>query len=154
MSEHGPVGYGKSGSLEGFCSGGGIAQLAGQMALERIQRGERPAIAPTVADIAAITAKSVADAANGGDRLAMEAYEISGAYLGRGLAIIVDLLNPEIIVIGSIFARSGRLMLAAMERELARECLSVSLGACMVAPSALGESIGDYAALSLVAPQA
>ncbi|MDR1060655.1 MAG: ROK family protein [Clostridiales bacterium] len=152
LSEFGPVGYGKAGSFEGFCSGGGIARLAGQMALERIQMGEKPGFAPTADKIAGITAKSVADAANGGDPLAREAYAVSGAYLGRGLAIVVDLLNPEIIVIGSVFARSRQLMIDAMERELSRESLAISLGACRIAPAALGESVGDYAALCLALP--
>lgn len=40
LSDHGPVGYGKSGSYEGFCSGGGIAQLTRSMVLEKLQTGE------------------------------------------------------------------------------------------------------------------
>ena len=41
LSGFGPVGYGKSGSFEGFCSGGGIAQLAKTKVTEKLQMGEK-----------------------------------------------------------------------------------------------------------------
>lgn len=149
LRDFGPVGYGKSGSFEGFCSGGGIAQLARQKALERLQRGESPSICPSAETLPEITAKSVADAADNGDELAKEIYEISGEYLGLGLSILVDVINPEIVVIGSIFYRSEHLLRPAMERVLRRESLPLSREACRIVPAGLGESIGDYAALSL-----
>ena len=43
LERFGPVGYGKQGSFEGFCSGGGLAQLGCAMARERVQRGVCPA---------------------------------------------------------------------------------------------------------------
>lgn len=153
MADHGPVGYGKAGSLEGFCSGGGIAQLARQMVLERIQLGETPAICPTLADLPALTAKSVAGAAQGGDPLARQIYARSGEYLGRGLAILVDLLNPERIVLGSIFYRSESLLRPTMQQALERESLAISRRACRVVPAGLGERVGDCAALSIALPE-
>jgi glucokinase len=152
LSEFGPVGYGKAGSFEGFCSGGGIAQLARQMALERIQRGERPALCPDISGLSALTAKSVGAAADAGDPLARAIYAVSGKYLGRGIAMLVDILNPEIIVIGSVFQRSGHLLAEHMERALTQESLALSRGVCRVVPAGLGDSIGDYAALSLALP--
>jgi len=148
MAPYGPVGYGKSGSFEGFCSGGGIAQLGRMVALERIQRGEPPKFCPDIESLSKITAKTIAEAADAGDEAAAEVYRICGEMLGRGLAVLVDILNPELIVIGSIFARSGHLLREAMERELRREALPRSLEACRIVPAALGEEIGDYAALA------
>ena len=78
---------------------------------------------------------------------AQKIYRLSGDMLGRGLAILVDLLNPERIVIGSVFARSERLLREAMEKRLAAECLPISLRSCQIVPAALGDRIGDYAAL-------
>ena len=150
LADFGPVGYGKAGSFEGFCSGGGIARLAGQIALEHIQRGESPSFCPTVESISDVTAKSVAEAADKRDILAKEVYEISGEYLGRGLSVIIDILNPEIIILGSIFSRSEHLLRPAMERVLKRESISLSHDVCKIVPAGLGENIGDYAALSLV----
>ncbi len=145
----GPVGYGKAGSFEGFCSGGGIAQLAAMRVREAIQAGRAPAWAPDAAAVGALSAKSVAIAADAGDALAIAIYEECGAWLGRGLAVLIDLLNLERIVIGSIFARSEALLRPAMERELFREALGAPARRCRIVPAELGERIGDYAALAL-----
>ncbi len=151
LSDNGPVGYGKAGSFEGFCSGGGIAQLARSRALEVLQMGGEVAFCAGVEDLPNITAKSVAEAAAKGDKLAAEIYRTSGEYLGRGLSILIDVLNPEIIVIGGIFARSRELLWPAAEEITRRECLSYSRGACRVVQSSLGEGIEDTACLAVAA---
>lgn len=151
LSEFGPVGYGKSGSFEGFCSGGGIAQLARLRALERLQMGESVSFCSGVSALDSITARSVAEAAKNGDPLAREIYRISGEYLGRGLSMLIDTLNPDTIVIGSIFARSGELLVDSMQRVLDREALPPSRAVCRIVPAALGDSVGDYASLSVAA---
>lgn len=63
LETHGPVGYGKAGSFEGFCSGGGIAQLARAFALEELQAGRSPALCPDMAALAALDARRVGEAA-------------------------------------------------------------------------------------------
>ena len=70
LAPFGPVGYGKSGSFEGFCSGGGIAQLAKSYVTEEIQMGKAPAICPTVEELNNLTAEKVYIAAREGDPLA------------------------------------------------------------------------------------
>lgn len=150
LADFGPVGFGKAGSFEGFCSGGGIAQLARTMALERIQQGEKPVICPTLDHLPNLNAKTVGDAAEAGDAFAREIYEVSGRFLGMGLSVLIDILNPEVIVLGSIFYRSESLLRPAMERMLRREALPQSVKACRVVPAGLGDNIGDYAAMSLV----
>lgn len=145
----GPVGFGKSGSFEGFCSGGGIAQLAALRAREQLQLGKKVAWCASVEALSELNAKIVGDAAEAGDPLALAVYEECGRYLGRGLAVLIDILNPERIVIGSIFARSEKLLRPAMERSIAEEALSAAAGQCRIVPASLGEAIGDYAALAL-----
>ncbi len=149
MERFGPVGYGKCGSLEGFCSGGGIAQLARYMAIEQIQRGTPPAICETPKGLDSLTAKVVGDAAEDGDPFGISVYRRCGEYLGRGLAIIVDMLNPERIVIGSIFTHSRALLYDSMMQTLTEEALPRSLAVCSVVPAELGGNLGDYAALSV-----
>ena len=148
LSDFGPAGYGKTGSFEGFCSGGGLAQLGITAAEEALGRGIRPAYYPDDGDLRRITAKSVAEAAYAGDETAKGVYETCGRMLGRGLAVLVDLLNPERIVLGSIFARSGDLLREPMEEEMKKRALPRSLAVCRVVPAALGDAIGDYAALA------
>ena len=150
LEPFGPVGYGKAGSFEGFCSGGGIAQLARDRVKEELQMGRSVDWCPN-GDPAQITALDVAQAMNGGDPLARSIFTTSARYLGRGLAILVDLLNPEVIVIGSIYARNEAVMRPVMEEILCQEALAPAWSVCRVVPAALGERVGDYAALAVAA---
>ena len=152
LDDTGPIGFGKAGSFEGFCSGGGIAKLAWAKAHEALISGVTPLYYREGMTESEVTAGTVAEAAHKGDATALEVYRISGEKLGRGLAIIVDVLNPELIVIGSIFARSGELLRDAMQKELDREALLPSLNVTRVVPAELGDSVGDYAALAVALP--
>ena len=95
-----------------------------------------------------INAKTIADAADAGDETALEVYRLCGEYLGRGLSLLIDILNPERIVIGSIFARSRELLWPAASEVIMREALQGSAGCCKVVAAELGEKIGDYAAIA------
>jgi len=149
LAEMGPVGFGKAGSFEGFCSGGGIAQLAQIKAREKLQMGEAVAFCKSVEDLSNITAQTIAEAAFKGDTLANEIYNICGFYLGRGLSVLIDILNPEIIVLGGIYGRAKKLLDPAMRKIIEVEALSLSYKTCKIVPAELGEKIGDMAALSL-----
>lgn len=148
LDRFGPVGYGKSGSFEGFCSGGGIAQLGYIKALEMVQSGEYPLYFKQGYTIDDVNAKTIADAADAGDETAIEVYRTCGEYLGKGLSILIDILNPEVIVIGSIFARSHNLLWEPARQIIEKEALGLSANCCKVVPAELGEHIGDYAAIA------
>ncbi len=148
LAPFGPVGYGKKGSFEGFCSGNGIAQLGYTMALEQVQQGKYPAYFEPGFTAADVTAKSVAVAADKGDPTALEVYRICGEQLGRGLSVIIDILNPEKIVIGSVFQRSEQLIRPSMEKTIKEEALPMAAACCQVVPAQLSENIGDYAAVA------
>ena len=148
LAPDGPVGFGKRGSFEGFCSGGGIAQLGFMMAKEAVARGVYPSYFKEGMTEKEVTAKTVGDAADAGDETAIAVYRTSGEYLGRGLSILIDILNPERIVIGSIFARSRNLLWDGAKQEIEREALGIASGVCEVVPAELSESIGDYAAVA------
>ena len=150
LEAFGPVGYGKAGSFEGFCSGGGIEQLARNMAKEELQMGRKVSWCPG-GDLSGITAKSVAEALRDGDPLARKVYDISARHLGMGLSIVIDILNPEMIVIGSIYARNEDVFQPLMREVINNESLPLANKVCRIVPAALGESIGDYAALSIAA---
>ncbi|HZG87081.1 ROK family protein [Paenibacillus sp.] len=149
LAEDGPVGYGKAGSFEGFCSGGGIAALAKSLAAERLAAGDPPAFCPTPDRLEAVTAKLVGEAAQAGDPLALDIFRLVGKQLGRGLAVLVDILNPDTIVIGSIYGRQRELLEPVALATLAEEALPISAASCRVVPAALGEAVGDVAALSV-----
>ncbi len=142
LIEKGPTGYGKEGSFEGFCSGGGLKQLGKAVAETYIQKGTVPTWYGNC-DIA-----EIADSARNGDEAAKEVFNICGEKLGQGLSVIVDLLNPDKIVIGSIYARCCDLLEKPMRKTIEKEALSPSLSVCRIVPAQLGESIGDMAAIA------
>ena len=147
LADDGPVGFGKAGSFEGFCSGGGIAQLARTVVMEKLGKNIPVAFCPTAEQADNLDARAVAIAAQAGDKTALEIIRISGEYLGRGLAILVDVLNPQCIVIGSIYSRNENLFRPHIDRILEQEAIPLSMKVCKIVPALLGDTIGDYAAL-------
>lgn len=147
LAEDGPVGFGKAGSFEGFTSGGGIQRQARALTEERIREGRAPAWVrdghtPEEAD-----ARLLAEYARAGDADAKAFFDHIGTMLGKGLALLTDTLNPEKIVIGSIFVRCEDLLRPAMEAELKREAIPFSLEGLQVVPAQTGEALGDLASI-------
>ena len=151
MKSCGPVGFGKAGSFEGFCSGNGIAQIGQMMAREKLQMGHRVSYCSNISELEGITAKTIAGCANNGCEDALSVYRLCGEMLGCGLSILIDVLNPECIVLGSVFQRCEHLLRDTMEQVLTRECLPAARAVCHVVPALLEENIGDYAALAVAA---
>jgi glucokinase len=147
LAKDGPVGYGKAGSFEGFCSGGGIARLAKSIVAEKLKNYQLVGFCPSPEVVDHIDAKMVTHAALSGDPVANEIIHLVAEYLGQGLAILIDILNPECIVIGSIYARNEMLFKPLVEQVLQREAIPAALQVCRIKPAALGDFIGDYAAL-------
>jgi glucokinase len=151
LAEMGPVGFGKAGSFEGFCSGGGLAQLAQVKVRQKLQMGEKVSFCNSVDELPGITAEIVARAAYSGDPAALDIYKTCGFYLGRGLSLLIDILNPEIIILGSIYGRAKDLLYPYMKETIEQEALLDSRSQCKIVAAGLSENIGDYAALCLAA---
>ena len=149
LAADGPEGYGKRGSFEGFCSGGGLRRLGAQRLRQLRAEGGDAGFWPAPRAAEAVTAKDICTAAQAGDGTAQAIVEESATYLGMGLSVLIDLFNPERIVIGSIFARAEALFRPGMEAVIAREALAQSAAVCCVVPAQLGDSIGDVAALTI-----
>ena len=150
LAADGPVGYGKAGSAEGFCSGGGIARTGIAAVKKALENGETPALYTAVdGNLDRITARLIAEMANAGDEFCKRIYADCGRRLGMLLSFMMDMINPEVIVLGGVFMRSGHLIRPSMEEVIAREALPHASRVCRVLPAGLGESIGDYAALSV-----
>jgi glucokinase len=133
LSPDGPSGYGKFGSWEGFCSGAGMVEIAREMFPQRW--GHQMQISDLVQAIVL------------NDKDALQVAHEAGAWLGRGLALLVDMLNPEVIVLGSLAVALGERLLAPARSTLAEEGLPRAVAACKVIPSTLGKRVGDVAAL-------
>ena len=133
LAPTGPVGYNKEGSAEGFCSGAGIARLA------KIRKGLD------------LTAKEIFARVRAGDPDCTEVFRESAEKLATILAYTIDILNPEVIALGGVFMRNADLFMPVVDPILDAEALPLARKACRVVPAALGESIGDYAALAVAA---
>jgi glucokinase len=145
LTRRGPVGHNKAGSVEGWASGGGMAQVAQSYVEAARKRSKETLLAKYLEDNQAITARDVAIAAQQGDAVARQIIRSTGRRLGEALAILVDILNPERIVIGGLAMRLGDALLESARAVMQREALAPAT--CQVVPAALGEQIGDIAAL-------
>jgi len=149
LTRSGPVGYHKAGSAEGWASGGGMAQVAARMVAAARRRREHTVLANLAKSGKPITARDVGRAAQRGDVVALRIIHSTGRRLGEALAILVDLFNPERIVIGGLAMRLGDMLLEPARKALRREALAISAETCKIVPAALDERIGDVAALSI-----
>jgi glucokinase len=145
LTSSGPVGHNKAGSVEGWVSGGGLAEVATNEVVSAIKNGESTALIAKYRS-GPLTAKDVALAAQEGDELSKQIMHDTGVRLGRALAIVIDVLNPQRIVIGGLAMRLGETLLDPARSEVCKEALSASVNNCEIVPSALGEQIGDIAA--------
>lgn len=147
LDEDGPIGYNKRGSFEGFCSGTGLAQMMGfELLCLKEQIGEKEML-EKYKEPGKVTGKDVCQWSQEGDELALKVIHKSGTYFGRGLAILIDILNPELIVTGSMAVRLGDLLLEPAKQVVKQEALPGADSVCEIVPAALGERIGDLAAL-------
>ncbi|MBS0632289.1 MAG: ROK family protein [Verrucomicrobia bacterium] len=144
MAADGPVGYNKAGSFEGFCSGGGIAQIAKQRVAAHAGASALKKI-----PLEKLTTRDVGLAAEAGDALALDIWRETGERLGEALALFIDVLNPERIVIGSIYQRCEKFLAPAMQAVIAREALPDSARDCAVVPAQLGDELGSCAAVAI-----
>lgn len=149
LAEQGPRAYGKNGSFEGFCSGTGIALIAKDIVSRKIALNQPVSFCRNIEEADKISAKDVAEAAFAADKTAIEILRISGEYLGKGLSILIDILNPEKIVIGSIYARCRQFIEPACMEVIRHEALDPARAVCSIVPAALGEQVGDFASLSV-----
>lgn len=134
LMEDGPAAFGKTGCWEAVCGGAGIARMAALRFPKRWRDGD-------------VDARQIAELALAGDRDALDVIEEVGRWLGRGLAVLIDVLNPEIVVIGSMAVRLGELVLTPAREELRKEALPGAVEVCRIVPAALGERLGDVASL-------
>jgi glucokinase len=128
----GPARYGKSGSFEAFCSGNGIVEWYRELSGQGAADDE-------------LSALVVADRARHGDPVAAEVFAQAADGLGRGVALLVDALAPQVVVIGGIYVYANDLLRHGAERALLAEAHPQLATRCRVRPAELGALLGSYA---------
>jgi glucokinase len=149
LEHDGPIGYNKAGSFEGFCSGSGITKLAQLKAEEELNKGGKLSYCESYDELQGITTLQLANLANAGDKDALGIFNISAKKLGFGLSVIIDILNPERIVIGSVYARNPKLFNRLTCEIIEKEALEGAWNVCKIVPAELGDKVGDFASLSV-----
>ncbi|MFZ0889938.1 MAG: ROK family protein [Candidatus Binataceae bacterium] len=145
LTRGGPVGHNKAGSVEGWVSGGGMVQVARRAVADAQRRRIGTTLAKHPGRI--LTARDVGLAAGRGDAVAMRIVNSTGGRLGRVLAMLVDILNPDRIIVGGMALKLGDMILEPARRVMRTEALEAATRCCQVVPAALGARIGDVAAL-------
>jgi glucokinase len=133
LSRDGPAGFGKHGSWEGFASGAGLVQMAARMFPER-WHPDTPI-------------RSLVEAMLRDEPDALSVAAAAGRRMGQGLALLIDALNPEMIVLGSLAVALGDRVLGPAREVIAAEALPQAAACCAIVPAQLGARIGDVAAL-------
>jgi len=138
---------GNRGCLEVLASGSAIAKRA----ITEILGGRDTLIEKlTNGSIEEITAKIVAEAAKKGDKLSLEIWEETGEYLGIAIANLINIYNPEIIIIGGSVAQAGGLLFEPIKRTVKKRALPGPAKIVKIVPTKLEENVSIIGAASLV----
>lgn len=133
--------YASMGSFEAEASGNSLARKA----RERLEKGRVSSMLELAGGrIEALTAEVVAEAARKKDPLALEIVAETVTYLAMGVANIVSLLNPEVVVVGGGLFQAADVFLEPVRREFRRWAQPLAARAVRIERSALGEDAGLY----------
>ncbi len=135
---------GGSGCLETLVNAGSIVGRA----VSAIHAGEESTLRSLAAE-RSLTAKDVGDAANGGDRVALAAVEAAGRAFGAGLANVVQVLDPDVIVVGGGVAAVGEVLLGPARAEMAARTCGREGHEPRLVPAEMGELAGATGAALL-----
>ncbi len=140
-------GCGKRGCLEALCSGPAIARRA----KAAVQKQSTTAILTLAEEcIDNIKSEHVIEAARQGDALALKLVDETAYYMGWGIANVVNILNPDIVLLGTIAIAAGDLLLVPIRRTVSAFAMTRPVEAVKIMPAQLGEALGDLAAIALV----
>jgi glucokinase len=141
---------GNYGCLEAYASGPNIAMRA----IESIEAGAESRLPEHVdGDLSQITAQTVYEAAQAGDELALEVVNDTAKFLGAGLANLLNVFNPEVVVICGGVTLAGDHLFIPLRREVARRAFKPAVNACRIVPGALAGTAGVYGAAKVFLDQ-
>lgn len=145
---HGPHCQGNCpnrGCIEAFASGTALAREAGRIAAERPDSG----LAKALADGRELAGPLVTELAHDGDPAAIEAIELIGSRLGIAISSLVNIFNPEVVVIGGGVIAAGELLLEPARAEFASRVLPVVRDAVRIVPARFGVEAGMIGAAAI-----
>jgi glucokinase len=134
---------GNYGCLEAYASGPAIARRA----VEAIEAGQ-PSRLPDYVEgaLEKITAQTVYQAAHDGDELAEEVVGDTAKFLGAGIANMINIFNPEIVVVFGGVTYAGDRLFGPLKREVAKRAFKPAVAVCRIVPAELTGTAGVYGA--------
>ena len=137
---------GNYGCLEAYASGPAIAARA----IEGIEAGADSSLPRYVnGDLARITAQIVYEAAHDGDGYALEVVHDTAKFLGAGVANVVNIFNPEVVVICGGVTLAGDKLFLPLRSEVKRRAFKPAVEACRIVPGELTGTAGVYGAAAV-----
>ncbi len=139
---------GRCGCLEQYASATGIVRLAKKY-LENNTSGFAADCSSTLSAIPELTAKEVFDAAKAGDRAALEIVDQVTGILGRALANIAVVADPQVIVLGGGVSKAGAILIDSVQKYFTKSAFR----ACKdtrITLAELGNDAGIYGAMRMV----
>lgn len=134
-------GCGKKGCLEQYASATGIVRLARR----RLEKDDTPSVLRE----GEVSARTVFDAVKAGDKVAVEIAEQFGEYLGKGLANVASVVNPEVFVIGGGVSKAGEVLFQFVEPAFQRYAFPACRNTAFTLAK-LGNDAGIYGAAGLI----
>lgn len=130
---------GSSGCLGRYVSALGVLRTV----REKIASGQYSILCDwTKNELDKITAKMVSEAFDKNDKVARETFFEAGEILGYGLVNVINLYNPEIIIIGGGMSAAGERLLSKTREIIETHALQLSQSVCEITTAALGDSAG------------
>ena len=145
MNEGPLCGCGDYGCLEAFASGPSIVKMAKEYLL-----GGKSTKYQELAGKEEITPHIVAQAALEGDPVAQQIFTKMGEYIGFGLSSVINLLNPERIIIGGGVANAGDILLEPIRETIKKRAMKVAGSSVEIVPAQLGNNAGMIGASLLI----
>jgi glucokinase len=137
---------GNYGCLEAYASGPAIAARA----IEGIEVGAETTLSGYVGgDLSRITAQIVYQAANNGDELALEVVRDTARFLGAGIASLVNIFNPELVVLCGGVTAAGERLFRPIRQEVMRRAFRPAAEACRIVPGTLPGTAGVFGAVAI-----
>ena len=135
---------GNYGCLEAYASGPAIAERA----REALDNDTPSRLRSARADLAALTAQDVYDAATAGDQIARDVVRDTARYLGAGVANLLNIVNPEVVVLAGGVTGAGEQLLAPLRDEVRRRAFRPAVDAARIVPGLLGSRAGIVGAVA------
>ncbi len=141
---------GNYGCLEAYASGPNIALRA----VEELEAGAESRLRALVGgDLGKITAQTVYQAAADGDELALEVVNDTAKFLGVGIGNLLNVFNPEVVVVCGGVTLAGDHLFEPLRREVARRAFKPAVAACRIVPGELAGTAGVYGAAKVFLDQ-